>query len=49
MYADVIEIQQVCWCTLNKLEISFKHDTNTLQYIGIHCNMAKRSQHFVLA
>ena len=32
--------QQVRWCTLNKLEIRF---TNTLQYIGIRCHMAKGS------
>ena len=36
-------------CTLNKLEMRFKHTTNTLQYVGIRCHTAKRSQNFVLA
>ena len=35
--------------TLNTLEISLKHGTNTLQYIGIRCYTAKRSQNFVFA
>ena len=48
-YADVIEIKQVRWCTLNTLEISFKHVTNTLLYVGIRCHTANRSQNFVLA
>ena len=29
---------QVRWCTLNKLEISFKYVTNTLQYVGVRCH-----------
>ena len=48
-YADVREIKQVRWCTLNTLEISFKHVTNTLLYVGIRCHTANRSQNFVLA
>ena len=48
-YADVREIKQVRWCTLNTLEISFKHVKNTLLYVGIRCHTAKRSQNFVLA
>ena len=39
---------QVRWCTLNKLEISFKYVTNTLQYVGVRCHMPKRSQNLVL-
>ena len=39
---------QVRWCTLNKLEISFKYVTNTLQYVGVRCHMAKGSQNLVL-
>ena len=27
---------QVRWCTLNTLEISFKHVTNTLLFVGIY-------------
>ena len=34
-------IHQVRWCTLNKLEMSFKYATNTLQYVGVRCHMAK--------
>ena len=41
--------QLVRWCTLNTLEISFKHVTNTLLYVGIRCQTANRSQNFVLA
>ena len=47
--ADVREIKQVRWCTLNTLEISFKHVTNTLLYVGIRCHTANRSPNFVLA
>ena len=43
---NICEIQQVRWCTLNKLEISFQYVTNTLQYGGIRCHTAKRSQNF---
>ena len=46
-YATVSEIQQVRWCTLHKLEISFQYVMNTLQYGGIRCHMAKRSRNFV--
>ena len=46
-YANVYEIQQVPWCTLHKLEISFQYVTNTLQYGGICCHTAKRSHNFV--
>ena len=46
-YANVCEIQQVRWCTLNKLEISCQYVTNTLQYGGIRCHTAKRSRNFV--
>ena len=31
------------------LEINFKHVTNTLKYVGIRYDMAKRSKSFVLA
>ena len=48
-YADVWEIQPVRWCTLNKLEISFKYVTITLQYVGIRSHMASGSQNFVQA
>ena len=48
-YADICEIKQVRWCMLNTLEISFKHVTHTLLYIGIRCHTADRSQNFVLA
>ena len=41
-YVDVWEIQQVGWCTLNSLEISFKHVSNMLQYVGICCHTAKK-------
>ena len=34
--------------TLNKVEISFKYVTNTLQYVGVRCHMAKGSQNLVL-
>ena len=40
-YKDVWEIKQVHWCTLNKLEISFKYVTNKPQHIGIRCHTAK--------
>ena len=40
---DVCEIQQVRWCTLHKLEISFQYVTNTLQCAGIRCHTARRS------
>ena len=42
---------KVRWCTLNKLEISFKYvtRTNTLQYCDIRCHTAKGSQKFVHA
>ena len=30
-----MKINQVRWCTLNKLEIRFQYVTNTLQYVGI--------------
>ena len=43
-----LKINQVRWCTLNKLEIRFQYITNTLQYVGICCHMAKWSQNFVL-
>ena len=43
-----MKINQVRWCTLNKLEILFQYVTNTLQYVGIRCHMAKWSQNFVL-
>ena len=43
-----MKINQVRWCTLNKLEIRFQYVTNTLQYVGIRCHMAKRSYKFVL-
>ena len=43
-----MKIQQVRWCTLNKLEIRFQYVTNTLQYVGIRCHMTKFSQNFVL-
>ena len=46
-YANVCETQQVCWCTLNKLEIRFQYVTNTLLYGGIRCHTAKRSHNFV--
>ena len=45
-YANVCEIQQVRWCTLHKLEISFQYVTNTLQYGGIRCHTARRSHNF---
>ena len=44
-----LEIKQVRWCTQNTLEISFKHVTNTLLYVGIRCHTANRYQNFVLA
>ena len=34
---------------LNTLEISFKHVTNTLLYVGIRCHTENRSQNFELA
>ena len=43
-----MRIHKVRWCTLNKLEINFKYVTNTLQYVGVRCNMAKGSQNCVL-
>ena len=43
-----MRIYQVHWCTLNKLDISFKYVTNTLQYVDVHCHMAKGSQNLVL-
>ena len=43
-----MEIHQVRWCTLNKLEIRFQYVTNTLQYVGIRCHMTKWSENFVL-
>ena len=46
-YANVCEIQQVRWCTLHKLKISFQYVTNTLQYGGIRCHTAKRAHNFV--
>ena len=46
---DIWEIQPVCWSTLNKLEISFKYVTNTLQYFGICSHMASGLQNFVHA
>ena len=39
-YADVYEIKQVPLCTLNTLEIRFKHVTNRLLYAGIRCHTA---------
>ena len=48
-YADVREIKQVRWCTLNTLEISFKHVTTTLLYVGIRCHTVNKSQNVVLA
>ena len=47
--AEVWEIKQVRWCTLNSLEISFKHVTHTLLYVGIRCHTANRSPNSVLA
>ena len=44
---NVCKIQQVRWCTLNKLEISFQYATNMLQYGGKRCHKAKRSHNFV--
>ena len=44
-----LRIQQVRWCMLIKLETHFKHVTNKLQYVGIHCHRATISQNFVLA
>ena len=35
--------------TLNKLEISFKYDTNTLQYVGIRCHTSNGSKNLVHA
>ena len=43
-----MEIHQVRWCTLNKLEIRFQYVTNMLQYVGIRCYMTKWSQNCVL-
>ena len=43
-----MKINQVRCSTLNKLEIRFQCVTNTLQYVGISCHMAKWSQNFVL-
>ena len=43
-----MRINQVRWCTLNKLEISIKYITNTLQYASIRCSIAKGSQNAVL-
>ena len=43
-----MKINQVRWCTLNKLEIRSQYVTNTLQYVGIRCHMKKRAQNFVL-
>ena len=48
-YADILEMKQERWCTLNTLEISFKHVTNTLLYVGKRCHTSNRSQTFVLA
>ena len=39
-----MKINQVRWCTLDKLEICFQYVTNTLQYVGIRCHIAKWSQ-----
>ena len=44
-----IIIKQVRCCSLNALEISFKHVTNTPLYVGIRCHTANRSQNVVLA
>ena len=44
---NVCENQQVRWCRLYKLEISFQYVTNTLQYGGIRCHTAKGSHNFV--
>ena len=49
IYADVWEIQPVRWCTLDKLEISFKYISNTLQYVGICSHMASGLKNFVHA
>ena len=43
-----MEINQVRCSMLNKLEIRFQYVTNTQQYVGISCHMAKWSQNFVL-
>ena len=43
-----MRINQVRWCTLNTLEISFKYVTHTLQYVGVRCHIAKGSQNCVL-
>ena len=43
-----MKINQVRWCTLNKLEIRFQYVRNTLQYVGMRYDMAKRSHNFVL-
>ena len=43
-----MRIHQISWCTLNKLEISFKYVTNALQYVGVRCHMTKGSQNLVL-
>ena len=40
--------RQVRWSTLNKLEIRFQYVTNTLQYVGIRCHMAKWAQNVAL-
>ena len=42
-----MKINQVRWCTLDKLEIRFQYVTNTLQYAGIRCHMAKWSHNLV--
>ena len=42
-----MKINQVRWCTLDKLEMRFQYVTNTLQYVGIRCHMAKWSQNLV--
>ena len=46
---NVCERMRKSACTLNSLEINFKHVTNTLLYVGIRCQTANRSQNFVLA
>ena len=39
---------RVRWNTVDKLDICFKYVTNTLQYVGVRCHVAKGSQNLVL-
>ena len=45
---NVREIQQVHWCTVNKLEIRCQYVSTTLQYVGKRCHMTKWYQNCVL-